>query len=817
MFKNYLTVALRNFWRNKLFSLINIIGLSIGISASLVIFLIVSYDFSFDKHHKDSDRIYRVVSDFIFSGSEFHNSGVCAPLPAAIEREIPGVEIVAPFYTWDDDLKITVPYPNANKPAILKKQKDAIFTGENFFEIFAYTWLAGSPKTSLSKPYQVVLTESHAKLYFPNTPYSQIIGKQLTFNDTINTTVSGVVKDIEQNTDLTFKTFVSYASIQNTSLQMQDWTEWGSTTSASQLFIKLKQGATAAQLVPKINNLYKIHHKPDPEDHSKTAFNLQTLDDLHFSDKYGGFDGGHLAHKPTLYGLLAVAAFLLLLACINFINLTTAQATQRAKEIGIRKAIGSTKRQITWQFLSETFLLTLIATLLSIALTPLLLKVFADFIPEGLKFSISRQPGIIFFLLALIAIVSLLSGFYPALLLSSYKPVAVLKNQGAGNTGKTRSAWLRKTLTVAQFVIAQVFIIGTILVSKQINYSLNKDLGFKKDAIVYFFANYHDTVKTHKGLLLDKIKAIPEVAMVSLSNNPPSINSTWSSTMKYNDGKKDIETNVEVKVGDSNYIKLYQLKLLAGKNIVDCDTTNSVIINQTYAHILGFKNMQDAVGKFIDWDKKKPIVGVVADFHQKSLHEIIKPLVISNGSKRSRAFNIALQPQNAEGTVWKTGIAKIEKVYKSIYPEDDFTYTFVDENIAKYYTAEKNISRLLMWTTGLTIFISCLGLLGLVIYITNQRTKEIGIRKVVGATVTQLVSLLSKDFLKLIALAFIIAAPLAWWGSYKWLEGFAYKTTLSWWIFATGGLALLLLAFMVMLIRTFRAARTNPVKSLRTE
>ncbi len=816
MFKNYFVVALRNFWRNKVFSLINIVGLSIGISASLVIFLIVSYDFNFDKFHKEGDRIYRVVSDFEFSGQAFHNSGVCAPLPGAIAKEVAGTDAVAPIYTWDDDLKIGIPYPDANKPVILKKQKDAVFADENYFKLFAYTWVAGSAKTSLSKPYQVVFTESNAKLYFPALAASQVVGKQITVNDTIHLTVSGIVKDIEQNTDFNFKTFVSHASIENTVLKFQEWTEWGSTTSASQVFIKLSPGVQPAQMTAKVNGLYKTHHKPDPDDHSKTSYSLQPLNDLHFSQTYGNFDNSHTAHKPTLYGLLAVAAFLLLLACINFINLTTAQASQRAKEIGIRKTIGSTKKQITIQFLSETFLLTLIATLLSIGLTPLLLKIFADFIPEGLHFSLSRQPEIILFLIGLVIVVSLLSGFYPALLLSSYKPVLVLKNQTSAS-GKTRSAWLRKSLTVAQFVIAQVFIIATILVSKQINYSLNKDLGFKKDAILYFNTNYYDTDKTHIGVLMERLKAIPEVAMVSRANNPPSINSTWSSTMKYNNGKKEIETDVEVKIGDTNYVKLYQLKLLAGTNLTQSDTTNAVIINETYMHVLGIKNPQQAIGKQIDWDHKKPIVGVVADFHQKSLHEVIKPLVIANGNKRSRNVNVALQPQNAEGTVWKAGISKIEKAFKGIYPEDDFTYTFVDDNIAKFYTAEKNISRLLMWTTGLTIFISCLGLLGLVIYITNQRAKEIGIRKVIGATVTQLISLLSIDFIKLIVLAFVIAVPLAWWGSYTWLQNFAYKTTLSWWVFVSGGAIILLLAFLVMFIRTFTVARANPVGALRSE
>jgi ABC-type antimicrobial peptide transport system permease subunit len=422
------------------------------------------------------------------------------------------------------------------------------------------------------------------------------------------------------------------------------------------------------------------------------------------------------------------------------------------------------------------------------------------------------------FLLLLTIFVSILSGFYPALILSGYKPVLVLKNQAYSNTGKTRNLWLRKTLTISQFVIAQVFIMATILVSKQISYTLSKDLGYKKDAIVYFETNFYDTVKSHKDVLMDKLKAIPGIAMISLSNNPITSNSTWSNTMKYKDGKKEIETNVQLKFGDTNYVKLYQLKLLAGRNISQSDTVKEFLINETYAHILGFQQPEEAVGKYLEYsDSPKEITGVVADFHQQSLHDPIKPIAIGSWTANNRNFNIALQPQDANGNVWKTAIGKIEKAFKEVYPEDDFEYNFQDETIAKYYESEKNISRLLIWATGLSIFISCLGLLGLVMYITNQRTKEIGIRKVVGATISQIISLLSKDFLKLIIVAFIIAVPVAWYGTHEWLQNFTYRTNLSWWVFGAGGAIMVLIAMLILTLRTDRAAAANPVKSLRTE
>lgn len=816
MLKNYFTIAIRTLWKNKVFSIINVLGLAIGISASLVIFLLVNYHFNFDKFEKDNNRIYRVVSNFSFSGEEYHNSGVTDPMAAAILKEVTGLDAVVPFRTWNGDAKISVPL-DKKEPKVFKHQQNIIFADSNYFNLISYIWIAGSPKTSLRNPYQTVLTESNAKLYFPNLSPTQVVGKEIFFNDSIRATITGVVKDIKENTDFTFKTFMAYATMEQTSLKPDNWEDWTSTNGAQQLFVKLSAGTSAAQIEKQIAQLYKKYAKQSPDDHSKTWHTLQPLSDLHFNADYGAYDLP-TGNKSTLYGLLAVAAFLLILGCINFINLTTAHASQRAKEIGIRKTMGSSKKQLIVQFLSETFLLTFLATLLSAALTPLLLKAFSGFIPEGLHFNLTEEPNIILFLVVLMIVVTLLSGFYPALILSGYKPVLVLKNQAYAGTGKTRKAWLRKSLTISQFVIAQVFIMATVLVSKQIHYSLNKDMGFKKEAILYFNTNYYDTVRNHKNVLMDKLKAIPGISMVSLCTNPPSSNSTWSGTMKYKDGKKEIESDVQQKYGDSNYIKLYGLKLLAGKNIAATDTVTSFLINETYAHILGFQKPGQAIGKYIEWSKKQiPIAGVVSDFIQKSLHEPVKPLAIASWNNVERNFSIALQPQNIEGTAWKTTINKIEKAFKEVYPEDDFDYSFFDEDIAKYYTAEQNIGSLLKWSTALAIFISCLGLLGLVIYTTTQRTKEIGVRKVLGASVSQIVSLISKDFIRLVLFAFVIAVPLAWIGMNKWLQNFAFRTEISWWTFLSGGVIMIAIALLTLGFQTIKAAMANPVQSLRSE
>ena len=830
MLKNYFRTAWRNLRRNKIFSAINIAGLSIGISASLVIYLIVSYDLSFDKAHKDGDRIYRVVSDFIFSGESIHNKGVTMPMAPAVRKDLAGLDLIVPFYV-ENSVKLNVP-PTGKEGstvesgagpaagiAVFKKQDHMMYADSNYFRLIAYEWLAGSPATSLSGPYQVVLTEGRAALYFPGLSREAIIGRKLYLDDTVGITVTGIVRDLPYHTAFNGKIFVSWATLENTSLKPTIWSQWGGTTSYSQLFVKLPPGGDVAKMESKITALYHKYNGNDKAG-NKTSYTLQALSDLHFSPIYGNFfNGDHQAHRPTLYSLLVVAGLLLLLACINFINLTTAQSTQRAKEIGIRKTIGSSRRQLVFQFLSETFLLTLAAVFLSILIAPLLFKMFADFIPKELHFNILAQPGILVFGVVLLAGVSLLSGLYPALVLSSYRPVQVLKSQLPTESGSSRRAWLRKTLTVGQFVIAQVFIMGTLLVSKQISYSLNKDLGFRKDAIVYFQTNQHDTTRNRRFVLMEKLKAIPGVAMVSLSSDIPSSDGVWSSEMKYKDGKKEVNTDVELKAGDSNYLRLYEMKLLAGRGLPYSDTVNALIINETYMHTLGFRDPREALGKRVEWNDERPVpvVGVVADFYEQSLHSPIKPLAICSELGNERTVSVALDPGKTGGNSLKAVIAGMKKAWSEVYPEDSFDYQFQDETLAQFYKGEQDTALLLRWATGLTVFISCLGLLGLVIYITNQRTKEIGIRKIVGASVTQIVMLLSSDFLKLVACAFLIAVPLAWWGGHSWLGNFAYQTELSWWIFLAGGLMMGGIAFVILALRTFKAATANPVESLRAE
>ncbi|MGN6419478.1 MAG: FtsX-like permease family protein [Pseudobacter sp.] len=816
MFKTYLYTAFRSLWKNKAFTVLNILGLSIGICAALVIYLMVSWDFSFERAVPDHKRIYRVVSNFISADDRFYNCGVNVPLVNAIPTNITGLEEAAPLRSLSDMLKVSV-NPGSEQKAIFKNQEGFIYTYPSYFKILPYQWLSGTPDASLSNPNQVVLTTESADKYFPGIPYEQLAGKQLYLEDTLITTVSGIVKTRTDRTDFRFIGFLSYSTLTRPGMQPHDWNEWDNTTNDNQILVKLPAGTSPAGIERQVTGLFRKNFPRDLKNSDDQFYTLQPLTEIHFDGRYGNFDH-RLANKNTLYGLLTIAGFLLLLGCINFINLTTAQSSTRAKEIGIRKTMGSSKKQLIVQFMGETFLLTLLATVLSCLLTPLALRLFADFIPPGIQFPATGDPGIWIFLAAMVLVVSFLSGIYPALVLSGFRPVQVLKNYSSTGNAHTRRVILRKSLTVSQFVVAQVFIVATLLVSKQVSYTLNKDIGIRKDAIVFIRTPWGENNPQKRELLAAKLRAIPEIAMVSIGGHPPASRSIWTSTIKYVNGQKEIEASIDIKVGDSNYVNVYQLPIVAGRNTRQSDTLSELLINQTYAKLLGFSNPADAVGITLSWDDKNiPVAGVVHDFNQKTLHEAIRPLAISNQGSRLTTMHVLLHPQNADGSTWKNALAKAEQAFKSVYPDLDYKANFFDESLANAYESEQKTSRLMAWTAGLAILISCLGLLGLVTFTTVQRTKEIGVRKVLGASVTQIVTMLSKDIIALVAIALLIAIPLAWIGLHQWLQQFAYRTNISWWLFlVTGGLTILV-ALVTLSLQTIRAALADPVKSLRSE
>ena len=662
------------------------------------------------------------------------------------------------------------------------------------------------------------LSSLKARAYFGDTPAEQIVGRQLTYSDSIVVTVSGVVKDLEHPTDLTFKEFISRATVEKTGLRdWWSWEQWGSINSASQCFLKLEKGVSSQAVDEQILEVRKKHVDPKGGKENVRHF-LRPFVGMHFDPDYGIFDYSRAgASKTTIYSLLAVAAFLLILGCINFVNLSTAQATQRAKEIGIRKTMGSSPQQLVWQFLTETFVLTLTAMSLAVALVPLFLDILRDYVPPDVSFSTLWSHHVGIFLPALTILVSLLAGGYPAFVLTRFQPVSVLRNQILTQRATSHRGTLRRVLTVAQFVIAQFLLIATIVVSKQILFSINKELGFRKDAIVFFHvpSDYRSPRQdTRRFTLLQNLRQIPEIMQISLAGSPPAYRGKSSTTMRINNGKEIVETQVQVRYADTSYFALYGLKLVAGRGLTQSDTLREFVVNEMYTKALGL-TPEEALSHFVEWRQKIPIVGVVADFHTRSTHEPIKPHAFSSESRRSFTFHLGLDPANP--STWKEALGKTEAAFKALYPNDDFKPEFFDATIGDFYKTEQRIARLLNWAAGFAIFISCLGLLGLVIYTTNVRVKEIGVRKVLGATVLQIVSLLSKDLLALVLVAFVIAAPVGWWAMQRWLEDFAYRTSLSWWVFVLSGAGMLLVALMTLGIRTFRSASENPVKSLRAE
>lgn len=817
MIKNYFKIAFRNIWKNKVFSLINISGLSIAISASLVIYLIVQFEFSYEKSRKDADRIYRMVTHVALPGEPLNKGGYASVFMAkSVRTDLPEVEMATYFIIDEfDRLKVAVPHEDSKPPTIFEKQTDIVFADEYYFSLFECDWLAGSKLTALKEPFQVVLTDDIARTYFGNIAAADIIGKKIIFHDTITTTVTGIIKNpVDKATDLHFKEFISLATVMNTNLQYYIGIDG---FDDMQLFVKLKPSTKLELIDAKLEGLRNKFYKQDPLWKAKVTNHLQPLTDIHFNAEYGAFNHRQ-AHKPTLYGLMAVAAFLLLLGCINFINLTTAQATRRSKEIGIKKILGSSKWNLIFQFLIETFFLTLIATVISIVIMPWLLAIFKDFIPPEITMVSLKQVHIWGFMAILIFLMTLLSGLYPAIVLTKFKPVTVLKNQITADSIQSRKAWFRKTLTVTQFLIAQFLVIATLVVSKQINYSLNKDLGYKKDAIVFIympenmFSNKKDD---RRFVFFEKLKSIPGIEKISLGGGPPANRNISGISTKMFNGSKEVELMVERQWSDSVYFDIYKMKLVAGKIYGQNDTLPKYLVNEAFARAYGYINPPDIVGQYIQ--NNIPIVGVLKDFQARSTREPIKPYTYQNYRKGCYTIHLALKSEAGSPRQWKATFAKVEKEFRKLYPDDDFNIIFFDQTIAEFYKAEQDIARLLNWSAGLCIFISCLGLLGLVIFTTNSRTKEIGVRKVLGASISQIVTLLSKDLVSLVLVAFVIAAPLAWLAMNKWLQAFAYRTQMSWWVFAACGISMLLIALVVLSIRTIGAAIANPVKSLRTE
>jgi len=807
MLKNYWIVAWRSLGRNKVYSLFNVLGLALGICACLVIYLITNFEFSFDTFHKDKDRIYGV--DAGIPGSTHENSHwncVPGPMPEAMRLEMTGFETVAAFQRFGDN--VTIPNWSNGKPKRLDNAGAIAIAEPQYFDIFRYRWLSGNAATSLSRPNSVVVTASNAKEYFGDIPPDKVMGRVFYYEDSLMVTVTGVVADWTGNSDFNFSQWVSYSTIRSSFLKNElPLDNWGVLNHSSQVMVKLAKGVSPSQVNAQFVAFAKRHLDPQPG----FAVLLEPLHDIHF---HPGDEGPRRSMLPVLYTVIGVAGFILILAFINFVNLSTAQSIKRAKEVGIRKVLGGGKRGITVQFFTETALLTVAAVVLAVLMVRPVLNIFADYIPQSVHF----QPldGATLLFLFLIAVVTILAtGFYPARVLASYLPALTLKGKTAAEgSGK---GTLRKSLIVFQFTISLLFIIASIVIGSQLRYVLHTDLGFRTDAVVTLRSLWND--KTGKmAVLADKVRELNGVEKVIREEIPP-MSRAHMSTGAGLQGSDQKPFEVSIYAGNEDYLPFYGLKLIAGKNLLHSDSTREILINETCAHALGFPDVNKAVGHQIVGlgDKTFPIAGVIADFYENSFHQRIMPAVFEHDSRIENSLAIRIVSKGMAAGQLRALMGKIEKEWKAVYPEESFSFSFLDESIADLYASDFQIE---WWTNvamGITIFISCLGLLGLAIFSTERRTREIGIRKVLGATVSRIVLMLCRDIVLLILVALLIASPLAWFLMHGWLQGFAYRAALNVWMFVAAGAAAIGIALLTVGFQSIKAASANPVNSLRTE
>ncbi len=808
MIRNAIRTTLRHLWRNRLFTALHVLGLAIGISACWVVYRIADYEISHDRQHPDLDRIYQIVGRFKSQERESGFGGVPLPLAPALSDGVSGVELVVPIYEQYIET-LTVPATD-DRPEKKVEDPRVVATRPSYFELVPQRWLAGDKRTALDAPDKVVLSASRAAEYFPGLKPEDIFGKTV-LHDTLARTISGVVADLDYPSSFEEKEFIAVSTT--------DWTadSWGGSNSAHIVFVKVANGAPIRPIVDFATKKRNEFTAEIQKEHGfKTWFDAIPLSGKHFATEYA--TSSRSASLDALYGLMGIGFFLLVLACINYINLSTAQVPQRAKEIGVRKTLGGTPRALIGAFLVETLAITLIALLLAVPLTGAFTALFPEFIPEGID-AYANPSGLALFLSALLIVVTLAAGLYPAWLITKVRTVQVLKGMGERMVSGARLN-LRKALIVFQFVIAQVFIVSALIIGQQLNYTLSKDLGFTPDAV----ANIRMPYRSDQGADIDPFiykRALmqhPEITDIAMGHEPLN-NNHWGTDFYYTADTGQVRLDMPRKYIDADYLPLYRFKLLAGANIQQTDTIRDIVINEAARKAFGFQSPEAAVGQFISRGKQGPlypIVGVIADFHQKDFHVEIEPIALmaASGQSSLQTFHIKLPADRAQ---WKQAFTVMEQEWKTIYPNAPFEYRFNDERIKELYESEYRMSKLIGLATGVTILVSCLGLFGLATLTAFQRTKEIGIRKVLGATVAGIVGLLSTDFVKLVCLAIVIASPIAWWAMNKWLADFAYRIDIQWWMFAVAGLAAVVIALLTVSWQAIRAAVANPVKSLRDE
>ena len=817
IFKN-IPFILRRIVRQKLTTSLHIIGLTLGITVCLLIGLFIKYEMSFDSYESKANRTYRINHIWVdFGKKEFHFS---TPFPLAdqIRKDVPGLEnVTRVHHPFQSIIEIN--------PTKRFKQDHVMMTDPDFLDVFDVKVVEGNAYEALRKPYQALLTETTAKKFFGN---EDPLGKVFTYNDSFQVTVGGVIKDFPGNTHLPASMLLSFSN--NEKYLMTSTTHYGSVSGGSTFIVLPKGIKPGIGLNAALRSVYDrvINSQPWMGKDSHVEMELQPLNDVHFNSKYAG--GGHWVqaiNTTWLWFFGSVGLAVLILACINFINLSTAQALSRAKEVGVRKSIGAGRFQLINQFLSETLMLVLFSALLGVIITKLALPYINDLTGKQIVFDILRSPSLFISLFGGAFFTALMAGIYPAWVITRFQPATTLKS-GSVNSNP-QSALLRKGLVITQFSISVCLLIGLLLIGKQMNYLRQKNLGFDKDNIVLVpLPSGGSLVK--KELLANELKTISSVKDWSFSSSPPSggENTHWGTLMSLVGREDPNQKQVTTILTDDRFCSLYGLQLKAGRFFTAADT-NAVseslpqeqrfpksVVNEKLVKELGFASADAALGKRfwigIDgWHAE--ITGVVADFNIGSLREAIKPTLITQYLPYCEKIGIKIK----SGANIQATISNINTSYKKAFPDGIFEFDFLDQQLDALYKNEARLYDLFKIFSVLAMLISCLGLWGLITFAAQQRVKEIGVRKVLGASVTNIVSLLARDFLILVCVAIAIAAPLAYWGVNKWLQDFAFRINIGWASFVIAAVAAILIALITVSFQAIKAAIANPVKSLRAE
>lgn len=795
MFRLNLKIALRNLWKNKSYSLINILGLSIGMACCILIFIYVSFQLSFDRDFENKDRIYRFVTDWKYNSFEDNSAGVPIPLIGAARNDIAGLEKVAGILR---DGGVVIVKDEQGKEKI-KEDKFLYYTDPEFFDIFNVNWLYGNQNNGLADPNTVVLAESMAQKYFGVA--KSAMGKPITINGgTLK--VVGVFKDMPQNSSFPLKVVVSFQTY-----YAKNNKDWESVSSSNACYALLKKGTTLADLQAPLAKFNEKYNKGNllPGNQSNR---LQSLKDIHFDERYGSF-GENTITKKEIYGLIVIGLFLLLTACINFINLATAQSINRSKEVGVRKVMGSARKQLIFQFLTETLAITLIALLIACVLSELSIPLMEKILNNKVHFSLFKNQSIFIFMTGLVVLVSFLAGFYPALVISGFNPALAIKNKVTVNAGGLS---LRKILVVVQFAITVVLIIGTLVIMDQMEYMRKKPLGFNTQSIAMVGLPNDSASKAKRGTLKERILKVAGVEMVSYCTMAPMSNNLNTTSFSFN-GQQNKDFEVRLAPSDENYFKLFGLQLIAGKAFAKSDSANAYVVNETFLKQVNISDPQQALGKIIDQNgRRAPIVGVVKDFNDQSLQQRISPLAIYPESRRY--YTMALKIDNNQ---MMSAMKQVAQIWNDTFPQEVYYAQFLNESINNYYEAEKTLGMLFKVFAGIIIFISFIGLFGLISFVAAQRTRELAIRKVLGASTQELVKMLNSSFLWMVFVANLVAWPLAYLFVSGWLSGFAYRIDLSVWPFVWAMLISMVITLITVSIRSYRAAKANTIDALKYE